>query len=170
MTGIARMTSVPWVVFALVVTTVVVRNLVHSTFGRALISIREDEIAASTVGIDTFRYKVIGFTVGCGFAGLAGGLYAHLYTFLHPSNFDFFKSIDVLMIVVLGGMGNMTGTLAASFGWVFLLEGLRVVLPPQYLEFRWVMIPVLLVVTMLLRPQGLLGVRELPFLRGETSR
>ncbi len=170
MTGIARMTSIPWVVLGLAATTAVVRNLVDSTFGRALLAIREDEIAASAMGIDTFRYKVIGFTVGCGFAGLAGGLYAHLYTFLHPSNFDFSKSIDVLMIVVLGGMGNMTGTLFASFCWIFLLEGLRVLLPPEYLEFRWVMIPVLLIVTMLLRPQGLLGLRELPFLRSGASR
>lgn len=170
MTGIARMTSIPWAVLALVGAVVVVRNLVHSTFGRVLIAIREDEVAAAAMGIDTFRYKVIGFTAGCAFAGVAGGLYAHLYAFLHPSNFDFFKSFDVLMIVVLGGLGNMTGTLVASFGWVFLLEALRVVLPAEYLEFRWVLIPLLLICTMLLRPQGLLGSRELPFLRSRAYR
>jgi branched-chain amino acid transport system permease protein len=170
MTGIARMTTIPWAVLALTAAVVIVRNLVQSTFGRVLIAIREDEVAAATMGIDTFRYKVIGFTVGCAFAGVAGGLYAHLYTFLHPSNFDFFKSFDVLMIVVLGGLGNMTGTLVASFGWIFLLEGLRVVLPPEYLELRWVLIPLLLICTMLLRPQGLLGSRELPFLRGRAYR
>ena len=165
MTGIARMTSVPWAVGFLLASTLVARNLVHSSYGRALTSIREDETAAATMGIDVFRYKLAGFTVGCALAGIAGGLYAHLYAFLHPSNFDFFKSIDVLMIVVIGGLGNTSGTLATSFGWVFLLEGLRFLLPAGYVELRWVVIPVLLVVTMILRPQGLLGRRELPFLR-----
>ncbi len=166
MTGIAKMTSVPWAVGFLLLSTLVVRNLVHSTYGRALTAVREDETAAGTMGIDVFRCKLAGFTLGCALAGVAGGLYAHLYAFLHPSNFDFIKSVDVLMIVVIGGLGNMSGTLAASFGWVFLLEGLRFALPPDYVELRWVAIPVLLVVTVILRPQGLLGRKELPFLRG----
>ena len=170
MTGITKMTTVPWVVFFLFVSLLIVRNTIHSSYGRAIISIREDEIAAETMGIDTFRYKMVGFVMGCAFAGVAGGLYAHLYAFLHPSNFDFFKSIDILVIVVLGGLGNMSGVLVASFGWIFLLEGLRVVLPPGYVELRWVLIPVLLIVTMLLRPQGLFGSREFPFLRGRLYR
>ncbi|HEY7528630.1 MAG TPA: branched-chain amino acid ABC transporter permease [Candidatus Deferrimicrobiaceae bacterium] len=167
MTGIARMTSFAWAALFLGVFVLAARNLVHSRYGRALASIREDEIAAGTLGIDTFRYKMIGFVVGCSFAGFAGGMYAHLYAFLHPSNFDFFKSVDVLVIVVLGGLGNMSGTLVAAFGWILLLEGLRVILPPAFIDLRWVLIPVLLVVTMLLRPQGLFGFREFPFLRDE---
>ncbi len=170
MTGIAKMTTVPWVLLFLLASLLVVRNMIHSSYGRAILSIREDEIAAETMGIDTFRYKMIGFVTGCAFAGVAGGLYAHLYAFLHPSNFDFFKSIDILVIVVLGGLGNMSGTLVASFGWIFLLEGLRVVLPPGYVEFRWVLIPVLLIVTMLLRPQGIFGDREFPFFRNGVVR
>ncbi len=170
MTGIAKMTTIPWVVFFLLGSLLIVRNLIHSSYGRAILSIREDEIAAETMGIDTFRYKMVGFVAGCAFAGVAGGLYAHLYAFLHPSNFDFFKSIDILVIVVLGGLGNMSGTLVASFGWIFLLEGLRVVLPPGYVELRWVLIPVLLIVTMLLRPQGIFGTREFPFLREKGYR
>ena len=170
MTGIAKMTTVPWALFGLLASTLVVRNLVHSSYGRALTSIREDEIAAESMGIDTFRYKMIGFVTGCAFAGVAGGLYAHLYRFLHPSNFDFFKSIDILMIVVIGGLGNMSGTVAASFGWIFLLEGLRFLLPPEYVELRWVVIPVLLVVTMLLRPQGLFGRWEFFLLRARGER
>lgn len=170
MTGIARMTSVPWVVGALGVAIFVTRNFGQSSFGRALVAIREDEIAASTMGIDVFRYKMIGFVTGCAFAGVAGGLYAHLYVFLHPSNFDFFKSVDVLMIVVLGGLGNMSGTLVAAFGWIFLLEILRVVLPGPYIEYRWVLIPMLLIATMLLRPQGLFGTREFPFLRSGINK
>ena len=170
MTGIPRLTGVPWAVAALVAAILVIRNLVHSSYGRALIAIREDEIAAAAIGIDTFRYKVIGFTAGCAFAGVAGGLYAHLYAFLHPSTFDFLKSFDVLMIVVLGGLGNLTGTLVASFAWVFLLEGMRVALPPEYIEFRWVLIPLLLIVTMLVRPRGLFGIREFPLLRSRVYR
>lgn len=165
MTGIAKRTTVPWAMFGLLLSVVVARNLLHSSYGRALVSIREDEVAAEAMGIDTFRHKLAGFVIGCSFAGFAGGLYAHLYSFLHPSNFDFFKSIDVLMIVVIGGLGNMSGTMVASFGWIFLLEGMRFLLPPEYVEFRWVVIPVLLVVTMLLRPQGLFGRREFPFLK-----
>ncbi|GAB4229562.1 MAG: branched-chain amino acid ABC transporter permease [Deltaproteobacteria bacterium] len=170
MTGISRLTSVPWAAAGLVAAVLVIRNLVHSSYGRALVAVREDETAASAMGIDVHRYKVIGFTAGCVFAGVAGGLYAHLYTFLHPSTFDFLKSFDVLMIVVLGGLGNMTGTLVASFGWVFLLEGLRIALPPEYIEFRWVVIPLLLIVTMLVRPQGLFGLREFPLLRSKVYR
>jgi len=165
MTGIPKMTGVAWSVMFLGASLFAARNLVHSSYGRALVAIREDEVAAGAAGIDTFRYKLAGFVVGCLFAGVAGGLYAHLYAFLHPSNFDFFKSVDVLMIVVLGGLGNMSGTIVASFGWIFLLEGLRVALPPDYIELRWVLIPVLLVVTMLKRPQGLFGIREFRFLR-----
>ncbi|MDD5763134.1 MAG: branched-chain amino acid ABC transporter permease [bacterium] len=170
MTGISRMTGIPWAVAVLVAAILVIRNLVHSTYGRAFVAIREDEVAAAAMGVDIFRYKVIGFTVGCAFAGVAGGMYAHLYTFLHPSTFDFLKSFDVLMIVVLGGLGNISGTLVASFAWVFLLEGMRVALPPEYIEFRWVLIPLLLIVTMLVRPRGLFGMREFPFLRGKVYR
>jgi branched-chain amino acid transport system permease protein len=170
MTGIAKMTTLPWAVVFLLGSLLVIRNLVHSSYGRALVSIREDEIAAGAMGIDTFRYKTAGFVIGCAFAGLAGGLYAHLYAFLHPSNFDFFKSVDVLVIVVLGGLGNMSGTLVASFGWVFLLEALRVVLPPEYVEFRWVLIPIFLIVTMLVRPRGLFGLGEFGFLQGGAGR
>jgi branched-chain amino acid transport system permease protein len=170
MTGIARLTGVPWAVGALVAAVLVTRNLVHSTYGRALVAIREDEVAAAAMGIDTFRYKVLGFIAGCAFAGVAGGLYAHLYTFLHPSTFDFLKSFDVLMIVVLGGLGSMSGTIVASFAWVFLLEGMRVALPPDYIELRWVLIPLLLIVTMLVRPRGLFGGWEIPLLRGKVYR
>ena len=165
MTGLARMTTVASTIVVFGIVLVLVRNMIRSSFGRALVSIREDEIAAGTLGIDIFRCKLAGFVAGCGLAGLAGGMYAHLYTFLHPSNFDFFKSVDVLVIVVLGGLGNLSGTLVASFGWIFLLEALRMVLPPDYIELRWVLIPLLLIVTMLLRPQGLFGFRELRFFR-----
>lgn len=160
MTGIARMTNGPWAAALLAAAVAGTANLARSSYGRALVAIREDEIAAEAVGIATFRYKLAGFVLGCSLAGLSGGLYAHLYSFLHPSNFDFFKSVDVLMIVVIGGLGSIRGTLAAAFGWTFLLEILRILLPPEAVELRWVIIPVLLIATMLLRPQGLFGAAE----------
>ncbi len=91
MTGIAKMTTIPWVILFLLVSLLVVRNTIHSSYGRAILSVREDEIAAETMGIDTFQYKMVGFVTGCAFAGVAGGLYAHLYTFPPPEQFRFFQ-------------------------------------------------------------------------------
>jgi len=165
MTGIPKMTNFTWVFFLAVAAIVVIRNFVYSSLGRACISVREDEIASETMGINTTKYKTLGFVLGCGFAGVAGALYAHLYTFLHPSNFDFLKSIDVLLIVVLGGLGSISGTIVAAIGWTFLLEGLRIVLPPQILDWRLVIYPLLLIIVMLLRPKGLFGGSEFGFLK-----
>lgn len=165
MSGIARLTSFPWVFVLAAAALVVMRNIVYSGIGRALVSVREDELAAEAVGVDSTRYKTLGFVVGCVYAGVAGGLYAHLYSFLHPMNFDFLKSIDVLLIVVLGGLGSMSGTLVAAVGWTFLLEGLRFVLPSSVQDWRWVIYPLLLVVFMLVRPGGIFAGNELPFLR-----
>ncbi len=165
MTGILKLTSFPWVAAVTIIAVVVMRNFVYSSHGRACLSIREDEIAASSMGIDTTKYKTTAFVLGCFYAGIAGALYAHLYSFLHPSNFDFLKSIDLLLIVVLGGLGSMSGTIIAAVGWTFLLEGLRVVLPPDILDWRYVVYPLLLIIAMLLRPKGLFGGMELSFLK-----
>lgn len=167
MIGIKKYTTFAWVFFAALGGLIVLRNLISSSIGRALLSIREDEVAAEAMGVNTTKYKTLGFVVGCCYAGLAGGLYAHLYKFLHPSNFDFLKSIDVLLVVVLGGLGSMSGTLIAAVAWTFLLEGLRVVLPPALLDWRLVIYPLLLIIVMLLRPKGLSGGWEFRFLRPE---
>ncbi len=137
-----------------------VRNFVFSSYGRACTAIREDEIAADVMGIDTTRAKVLAFVLGCALAGLAGGLYAHRYPFLHPSSFDFLKSFDFLLIVVLGGLGSMTGTIVTAVCWVFLLEGLRFVLGQNFIDFRGVIYALILVITIILRPQGIFGGRE----------
>lgn len=167
MLGIHRHTNFAWVFFLVVAAVLAVRNFIQSRPGRACIAIREDEIAAESLGINAGRFKTLGFVLGSTLAGIAGVLYAHLYTFLHPANFDFLKSIDVLLIVVLGGLGSISGTIVAAIGWTFLLEGLRVVLPPAILDWRLVIYPLLLVIVMLVRPQGLLGGREFRFLRQE---
>ena len=157
MTGIPRITTFPWVFWSAVLVILIARNLVNSSHGRACISVREDEVAADIMGIDTTRFKMLAFTLGCAMAGLAGGLYAHLYAFLHPTNFQFLKSFDVLLIVVLGGLGSLTGTVVAGMGVVFLQEILRDVLGQQFLDWRGVVYALVLIVLMILRPQGLMG-------------
>jgi branched-chain amino acid transport system permease protein len=165
MSAIPKLTTFLWVFPLASVAVVVLRNIVFSGIGRALISVREDELAAEAVGIDSTRYKTIGFVIGCMYAGLAGGLYAHLFTFLHPTNFDFLKSIDVLLVVVLGGLGSISGTIVAAVAWTFLLEGLRFVLPYEFQDWRWVIYPLLLVIFMLVRPGGIFAGTEFGFLR-----
>ncbi len=171
LTGIPKLTSFAWAFFAAAAAVILVRNLIYSSHGRAIVSVREDEIAADAMGINTTKYKTLAFVVGSGLAGLAGGLYAHLYVFLHPSNFDFLKSVDVLMVVVLGGLGSMTGTIIAAVGWVFLLEGLRIVLPQEFLDWRMVIYPLVMIIVMILRPRGLMGGIELgPLKPGKVVR
>lgn len=160
MVGIPRWTSWPWAFGALVFSVIVMRNLVHSSHGRAIISVREDEIAAKTMGIDVNQLKTVVFAFGGFFAGLAGGLYAHLYGFLHPSTFNMVKGFDPLIIIVFGGLGSMTGTLVAAFLFTFIIEGLRVILPQGFEDWRFVIYPVFLLLIMLLRQQGLLGTAE----------
>lgn len=137
------------------------RNFIFSSYGRACTAIREDEIAADVMGINTTKIKVMAFVMGCALAGLAGGIYAHRYPFLHPTSFDFLKSFDFLLIVVLGGLGSMTGTIITAFGWVFLLEVLRFVLGESFIDFRGVIYALILIVAIILRPQGIFSGKEL---------
>ncbi len=166
MIGIPHQTTWAWVFIFLLVVVVITRNLLHSSEGRAMISVREDEIAAKAMGIDVARYKNLAFVVGSVFAGVAGALYAHINGFLHPNNFNFIRSFDPMIIIVFGGLGSVTGTLTAAFGWAILLEGvLRLFLPDGFETWRFVVYPLLLLIMMLLRPSGLFGGVELPFLK-----
>lgn len=166
MIGIPKITSWFWVFLALILVVVIMRNLLHSSYGRAIVSVREDEIAAKAMGIDVAEYKILTFVIGSLFAGLAGGLYAHINGFLHPNTFNFIKSFDPMIIIVLGGLGSMTGTLVASFTWAILLEGvLRLVLPQGFELWRYVVYPLILLLIMLLRPKGIFGDYEMPYLR-----
>jgi branched-chain amino acid transport system permease protein len=166
MVGIPKETNWFWVFFFLLVVVVVTRNILHSSTGRAILSVREDETAAKAMGIDVGQMKTLTFVIGSLFAGLAGGLYAHINGFLHPSNFNFIRSFDPMIIIVFGGLGSITGTVIASFAWALVLEGvLRLVLPEGFETWRFVVYPLLLLVMMLLRPKGLLGTYETPFLR-----
>jgi branched-chain amino acid transport system permease protein len=171
MIGIPKMTS--WVaafVFLFLVI-VVVRNFMRSSTGRATMSVREDETAAKAMGIDVAGSKLLAFVVGSFVAGIGGGVYAHYIGFLSPNTFSFIAGFNPLIIVVFGGLGSMTGTIAASFVWIFFLEGfLRVLLGQMGTEaptWRFVLYPITLLLLMLIRPQGLLGSREWGFLKGD---
>lgn len=169
MSDIGHFSSFAWIFWLAVVAILLARNLVLSAPGRACIAVREDEVAADIMGINTTHFKLMIFVLGCSLAGLAGGLYAHRYTFLHPSSFDFLKSFDVLLIVVLGGLGSLTGTVVTAVGWTFLLEWLRVVLPQAFLDWRGVIYAVVLIVVMIVRPQGIFGGKEISIFRNQPS-
>ncbi len=158
--GIPRITSLDVVFPVVFILVLVTRNVIFSKYGLFWQCIKDDELASSAFGINTGRMKSMAFTYGCFLAGIAGGLYAHLYTFLHPSNFDFLKSIDFLIIVIVGGMGSITGTIMAGLVWVGFIEGLRIVLPTGLLEYRWVFIPLLLIILMFWKPYGLMANKE----------
>ncbi len=156
--GIPRMTDFAVVFLMIVVTIFVVKNIINSAQGRACLAIRENEIAADVMGIDTTKYKVMAFTVGAAFAGLAGGLFSHYYYIAHPGSFTFLRSFDILTMVVLGGLGSITGSVLGAV----LLTVISAFLS-DYPEWRMIIYSILLIVMMLRRPQGLLGTREFNF-------
>ena len=158
--GIHQLSSLEIVFWVVAVFVLFTRNIIHSRYGLFWRSIRDDETAAISIGVNTARMKLTAFTYGCFLAGVAGGLYAHLYSFLHPSNFDILRSIDFLIIVILGGMGSIAGTICAGVLWVGIIEGLRIVLPSTILDYRWVIIPVLLIGLMMWKPEGLMAGRK----------
>lgn len=161
MTGIPGKTTFALVFFSMIVTIVVLYNVVHSRQGRAMISVREDEIAAEAMGINTTRYKVMAFTVGAFFAGLAGGLWAFLMMFIEPTMFNYFKSIDLVIYVVLGGSGNFAGCIASTTILTILPEALR-----PLSDYRMVIYSLLLIVIMILRTKNLRFARLGDWFRG----
>ena len=169
MIGIPKLTTWFWAFVFLLLIIIVMRNLIYSSTGRAIVSVREDETAAKAMGIDIANYKLLAFVIGSFFAGIGGAIYAHYIGFLSPGTFSFLLGFNPLIIVVFGGLGSMTGTIAASFGWIFFLEGLlRVILGQLGTEaptWRYVLYPISLLLLMLLRPQGLLGSIEWGFLK-----
>lgn len=149
LTGIPPETTFAWVFFAVVVTIFVLYNIVHSSHGRSMVAVREDEIAAEAMGINTTRFKIMAFTIGAFFAGVGGGLYAFLMMFIEPTTFNFFKSIDFLIYVVVGG-GSFAGTIASTSVLTFLPEWLRFMG-----NWRMVIYPLLLIVIMVLREKNI---------------
>jgi branched-chain amino acid transport system permease protein len=148
-----------WIGGFAVITIVVVYNIVNSDTGRALISIREDELAAEAMGINTTRHKVLAFVISSAFAGIAGGLFGHFRQFLHTNDFQFIRSIEIIIMIVLGGMGSITGAVLGAIVITILPELLRK-LPGDLYGYRLVIYSALLIVIMLTRPQGVMGAKE----------
>ena len=163
LSGVPAWSNFIWVYFFAWMTVLVSMRLVKSSIGRAFLAVREDEIAAEAMGVDTTRYKVQAFVIGSFFAGVAGGLYGHYLAYLNPAMFTFMKSFEVITMVVLGGLGSISGSILAAIILTFLPEGLR--MAKEFLHSnsdpRMVIYSIMLIALMLTRPQGLLGRREL---------
>ncbi|MBI4127003.1 MAG: branched-chain amino acid ABC transporter permease [Deltaproteobacteria bacterium] len=156
--GIAERANFFWVFAFLIGGTWILFHLTQSPKGKAFAAIREDEIAASSIGISTTRVKVIAFVVGAFFAGLGGGLFAHSMTYLHTNTFTFVKSFEYVAMVVLGGMGSFTGAIIAAVILTALPEVLRMAS-----EYRMVIYSLLIIIMMIVRPKGLMGHYEFSF-------
>lgn len=154
--GLPSYTSFFWVFIWVCLVILCIRNLTFSQTGRSLVAIREDEIAAEAMATPTTRLKVTAFTIAAAAAGIAGGLFAHMQSGIRPDDFKFEKSIDMIVMIILGGLGSITG---AVIGAIFLAVSLELMRDLQ--EYRLILYALLLVIIMLVRPQGLLGKREL---------
>jgi branched-chain amino acid transport system permease protein len=166
LSGIPKWSNFFWVYLLVGVTILISWRLVNSSVGRAFLAVREDQIAAESMGVDTTKYKVKAFIIGSFLAGAAGALYAHYMMYLNPTMFMFIKSFEVVAMVVLGGLGSISGSVVAAIILTFLPEGLRAAkdfMPASMADKdpRMVIYSIMLVVLMLTRPQGLLGRREL---------
>ncbi len=154
--GIPKVTNIYIATITLFLVIFSLNRIMNSRVGKSFIAIREDELAAEAMGINTTKYKILAFTIGAFYAGLAGGLYAFLFRYINPKDFGFMKSIEILCMVVLGGMGNTYGAVLGAFIITILPELLRVV-SPVIAQYRMVLYGLLLVVMMIVRPQGIIS-------------
>lgn len=153
--GIPRLTTFPMVFWIMIAILFFIKNFKNSAHGRACLAIRENEIAADTMGIDTTKYKVMAFTLGAAFAGTAGVLFSHYFFIAHPASFTFMRSFDILTMVVLGGLGSMTGSVTGAIVLTFISAALS-----DFPQWRMIIYSVAMIVLMLYRPQGLFGSKE----------
>lgn len=171
--GIPKFSTFTVIFLAAFLSVVVIRNLVESSHGRAMLAIRENELAAELVGIDSTKYKVLSFSIGAFFSGIAGGLLAHLLQMAHPSQFGFMGSVLILIMVYAGGIGSLSGSVLAAFVLTFLSQGLLIGIDaianatglPIGSEWRMVIYSLLLILLMLFRTEGLMGTKESKLLR-----
>jgi branched-chain amino acid transport system permease protein len=159
--NIAPLANFGWVYTVVLITIFVLWRLIRSSQGRAFLSVREDEIAAESMGVNTTQTKVRAFVIGAFFAGVAGGLFAHYLRYLNPQTFDFNKSFEIIIMVVLGGMGSLSGSVVAAVALTVIREALRPLQEITKIDFRMVIYSLLLIVLMLTRPNGLFGTREI---------
>ena len=153
--GIPHLTDFTWVFFLMLATLFIIKNFVNSRHGRACLAIRENEIAAESMGIHTTRYKVLAFTIGAAFAGVAGVLFGHNMYILSPASFTFMQSFNILIMVVMGGLGSMTGSIAGALVVTFLSAALA-----SFPNARMIIYALALILLMFYRPQGLFGYVE----------
>jgi len=153
--GIPKIANFFWIYLFAGVTILVVHRIVHSSFGRTLVAIREDEIAAEAMGVHTTRAKVISFIVSSAMAGIAGGLFGHYLMYIHTNSFTFLRSFEIIIMIVIGGLGSISGSILGAVLFITLTEGLR-----QFAQYRMVLFSLLLILLMIIRPQGILGHRE----------
>ena len=158
--GMQKTVDIPWMMIwtclAVFGTIVVIQRFVSSTYGKGIIAIREDEISAEIMSVNTRRAKMVAFMLSSGLAGIAGGLIAHILGYINPGSFTIMRSTEALVMVYLGGMGSLSGSVLSAILFTLALEVLR---PLQVI--KWVVIPLALILLMLFRPEGLLGQREL---------
>ncbi len=154
--NIPKITNFNWIFGVIVISLVLIVNFARSSHGRATASVREDEIAAESMGVNTTKYKTLAFVIGACLASVGGALYAGNFYTLTPGIFGFIKSVDILVIVVFGGMGSLSGSIVAAF-----LLGLINMFLNDYAELRMIIYSVLIIVIMVYRPNGLFGNKEL---------
>ncbi len=151
---IPKYTDFFWTFLVVAIIIFGITNLMRSTYGRGFVAVKDDEIAAEAMGINTTKFKVTAFVLGAFFAGVAGGLYSHFIQYINPEDFNFLRSIEIVAMVILGGMGSTLGVLLAAIILTILPELLR-----DVQQYRMIVYSLLLVIMMLVRPQGLFGVR-----------
>ena len=154
--GIPHHTDFTWVFCLMLVTLFIIKNFVNSRHGRACLAIRENEIAAESMGVNTTRYKVLAFSIGAFFAGVAGVLFGHNMYILSPASFTFMQSFNILIMVVMGGLGSMTGSIAGALVVTFLSAALA-----SFPNARMIIYALALILLMFYRPQGLFGYVEI---------
>jgi branched-chain amino acid transport system permease protein len=164
--GMQKLTSLWWVYLVVILMVFLARNYVFSNFGRGVLSIREDEIASGLVSVNTRQVKVLTFVFSAFLAGVAGGLFAHELQFINPRSFTILKSTDMLVMVYLGGIGSLGGSILGATVYTVVMEGLRTVLQQVGIsqEWRLVVAPLMLILLMIYRPNGIMGLREFRFL------
>ncbi len=157
---IPQYTNWTWTYFLVILTIFIIYNFINSYHGRACVSIREDEIAAEAMGVNTTYYKILVFSMGAFFAGIAGALYANYFSFIKPDSFGFMKSVDILVIVVFGGLGSISGSIVGAIALSLISVFLQ-----NIPELRMVVYAVILFLIMVYRPQGIMGNAELRLFR-----
>lgn len=159
--GMSDVVNIPWMMIWTLLGTVftiwIIRRFVSSTYGKGIIAVCQDEIAAEIMSVNTNKMKLVAFMLSSGLAGVAGGLFAHVIGYVNPQSFNILKSTECLVMVYLGGMGSLSGSVLSAILFTLLLEALR---PLQII--KWVIIPLILVLLMQFRPEGILGNKELP--------